>query len=574
VTDVRVHTLALAAALCAVLSPACGGGNGNGNGETTATGPAARPGTTENQINPRPRDQVQDGGTLTWPINQVPPVFNYHHVDGTLYDNANIMDALMPHVIRTDAAGTPAWDRDYLASEPLLATTPAQVVTYAIHPRAAWDDGTPITWEDFYWQWKANNGEDPAYQIASTNGYADIETVQRGRDDREVVVTFKHPYADWMAVFNPFYPASTNRDAKIFNDGWRERPVLTAGPFKIEGVDQTAKTVTIVRNERWWGQPAKLDRIVYRAIEQNAQIDALANGEVDFMDIGPDANTYNRAREIAGVEIRVAGGPNFRHLTINGTSPNLQDVRVRRALAVAIDRAAIARALLGPLGVAPEPLGNHIFMSNQAGYRDNSGEVGTFNPDRARQLLDEAGWTLEGSARRKDGRALEINMVIPSGVATSRQESELMQNMLAQIGVALRINVVPLPAFFDRYIRPGQFDFTVFSWIGTPFPISSSRSLYAKPRLGVDGQLDIQQNYARVGSDEIDALFTRANGELDRAAAIEIANQIDRLIWEEVHSLTLYQRPELIATKQGLANFGAFGFAQPPVHQDIGWTRP
>jgi peptide/nickel transport system substrate-binding protein len=210
----------------------------------------------------------------------------------------------------------------------------------------------------------------------------------------------------------------------VFNQGWREQPRVTAGPFRFEGINQTTKTITLVRNENWWGEPARLDRIVYRVLEATAQIDALANGEIDFFDIGPDANMYNRARGIAGVEIRSAGGPNFRHVTINGTSPNLRDVRVRQALAMGIDRTAIARALLGPLGVSPEPLNNHIFMANQAGYRDNSGEVGQFNPERAGQLLDEAGWVLEGAVRRKDDRPLEITMVIPSGVATSRQESE------------------------------------------------------------------------------------------------------------------------------------------------------
>jgi glutathione transport system substrate-binding protein len=237
-----------------------------------------------------------------------------------------------------------------------------------------------------------------------------------------------------------------------------------------------------------------------------------------------------------------------------------------------IDRVSIARALLGPLGIDAVPLNNHIFMSNQEGYRDNSGEVGQYDPDKARALLDEAGWKLEGNVRMKDGKPLEINAVIPSAVQTSRQEMELVQNMLGQLGVTVRINTVPSDDFFDKYITPGQFDFTVFSWLGTPFPISSSKSIYVKPTQTADGRLEIQQNFARVGSDEIDALFAKANAEFDRAKAQEIANQIDALIWQEVHSLTLYQRPELVATKKDLANFGAFGFATPWPYQNIGWV--
>jgi peptide/nickel transport system substrate-binding protein len=289
------------------------------------------------------------------------------------------------------------------------------------------------------------------------------------------------------------------------------------------------------------------------------------------MDVGPDANKFNRAAEIEGVELRMAGGPNFRHLTINGTSPKLQDVRVRQALAMAISRPAIARALLAPLGIRATPLDNHIFMANQEGYRSNAGEVGTYNPERARQLLDEAGWKMEGGIRKKDGVPLEIVAVIPSGVATSKQETELMLNMLAQVGVRLVISVVPSPDFFSRYITPGQFDFTVFSWMGTPYPISSARSLYSKPTRNAAGELDVQQNYARIGTEEIDRLFDEGSRELDHAKAVEIANHIDALLWEEVHSLTLYQRPEIIATRARLANFGAFGFATW-VYQDIGWT--
>jgi peptide/nickel transport system substrate-binding protein len=563
----NLHTGAVLV-LATLLVVACGGREE----PAPATG-GALPSTTQNDINAMPRDQVQDGGTLTWPVSEIPPTFNYYHLDGTLKDNHEIMAALMPSVHRTDATGTPHWNRDYLEAEPALQTEPAQVVTYRINPKATWDDGTPITWEDFHWQWRASSGQNSAYVISSANGYENIASVERGQHDREVVVTFAQRFADWPALFDPIYPASTNRDPKVFNEGWRARPLVTAGPFRFDSLNQTTKTITLVRNDKWWGEPAKLDRIVYREMEATAQIDALANGEIDFFDIGPDANMYNRARGIAGVEIRTAGGPNFRHLTINGTSQNLQDVRVRRALAMAINRTAIARALLGPLGVSAEPLNNHIFMANQAGYRDNSGEVGQFNPQRAAELLDEAGWTLQGSVRQKDGRPLEITMVIPSGVATSRQESELIQNMLAQVGVTLRINVVPGPGFFDQYIIPGQYDFTVFSWIGTPFPISSSKSIYRKPTTGPEGELIIQQNFARVGSDEIDALYEQANAELDRARAIELANRIDALIWEQVHSLTLYQRPELYATKTGLANVGAFGFAQPPVYQDMGWAR-
>jgi len=144
--------------------------------------------------------------------------------------------------------------------------------------------------------------------------------------------------------------------------------------------------------------------------------------------------------------------------------------------------------------------------------------------------------------------------------------------MLGQIGVKVQIDTVPVDDFFPKYITPGQFDLTLFSWIGTPYPMSASRSLYAKPTRNAKGELQIQQNYARIGSDDIDRLFDQGAQELDRNKAIAIANRIDAAIWQEVHSITLYQRPEIYVCRKGLANFGAFGFASI-IYQDVGWAK-
>jgi peptide/nickel transport system substrate-binding protein len=222
--------------------------------------------------------------------------------------------------------------------------------------------------------------------------------------------------------------------------------------------------------------------------------------------------------------------------------------------------------------VPATPLGNHIYMANQKGYRDNSDGVGRYDPAAAARLLDAAGWRLSGAQRVRDGRPLEVRLIIPSQAASSKQAATLLQAMLAGVGVKLDIQPVPIAEFFDRYVNPGDFDLTLFAWGGTPFPISSSKSIYAKPRRGPAGELQVQQNYSRIGSDEIDRLFDEATGEFDESAAITLGNRIDTLIWQEVHSITLYQRPEIIPTTSRLGNFGAFGFASP-YYEDIGFRK-
>jgi peptide/nickel transport system substrate-binding protein len=562
----RRSLVALAAALGLIFT-ACGGGGGTKKEAGEATGKGG-PSSTAYDINAVERDKVADGGTMKWPVTEIPPNLNYHHLDGTLRDTSEIIQALMPSLFTFDAASVPTVNKDYLVSAELTAKDPKQVVTYKFNDKATWSDGTPITWADVEAQWKAQNGTNAAYKISSKNGYEQIESVVKGADDREAVVTFAQPYVDWKGLFSPLYPASTNNDPNVYNTGWVGKVPTTAGPFKFGNIDETAKTVTVVRDDKWWGTRAKLDQIIYRAIPADAQTDALINGEIDFIDVGPDVNKLQRASTAPGITIRKAGGPNFRHITINGTGEILKDVKVRQALAMAIDRDQIAKTLLGPLGVDPKPLQNHLYMANQKGYQDNAGVLSSPNVEEAKRLLDEAGWKVAGAVRKKDGKELTIRFVIPTQVLSSQQESSLVFKMLEAINVKVNINAVPSDDFFEKYINTGNFDFTVFSWIGTPFPVSSAKSIYALPK----GE-DIQQNYARVGSTELDALFDKATSEFDEPKAIEIGNQIDSEIWKEVHSLTLYQRPEIIASKTTLANFGAFGFATPPRYEDIGFIK-
>jgi peptide/nickel transport system substrate-binding protein len=79
----------------------------------------------------------------------------------------------------------------------------------------------------------------------------------------------------------------------------------------------------------------------------------------------------------------------------------------------------------------------------------------------------------------------------------------------------------------------------------------------------------IEQNFARIGSDQLDHVLDGAVQELDPQKAITLANQSDTLIWQEVHSVTTYQRPDIWGAKKGLANIGAYGFASI-AYEDIG----
>ncbi|WP_231619156.1 ABC transporter family substrate-binding protein [Nonomuraea sp. SBT364] len=558
-----VAAVAAVAAVTAALSlAACGGG---GAGRARPSGDAV---IMASDLNPMPRDRVGDGGTLRWGVNEFPAQWNRHHVDGHLAVAATISDALLPRPFVSDDRARMSVNRAYLIDARVTATTPKQVVTYKLNPLARWSDGKPVTWADYRAQWQALDGGDPAFHIASSTGYQDIEQVARGRDDYEVVVTFARPFGDWQALFGPLLPASANATPEAFDTAWLNRIPVTAGPFKVESLDQTAKTVTLVRDDSWWGDRAKLDRIVFRAAEQDSLIGMFGNGELDLADIGPSAPDHARAAATPGAEVRQAAAPDFRHFTLNGSRGPLRDIRVRQAVQLGLDREAIARSDLRGLDWPSTPLNSHFFMNTQQGYRDNAGELGVHDPARAGRLLDEAGWRLDGSVRRKDGHPLELRFVVPSGVQLSKSEGELAQSMLARIGMKLTIQAVPSDDFFAKYVIPGNFDIAPFAYIGTPFPVSSNYGVYAHAS---DGKT-WNANFGRTGSAAIDAAMARAARSLDPLRARAEANTADRLIWKQVNVLPLYQRPQLVAARQNLANAGARGF-QMLRYQDMGFSR-
>jgi peptide/nickel transport system substrate-binding protein len=477
----------------------------------------------------------------------------------------------MPGMFNVDAAAQPVVNTDYAVSAVLTATEPKQIVTYKLNPKATWDDGKPITEADFEAQWKALSGKDANFHIASSNGYEKVESVVKGADDKEIVVTFASPFVDWQGLFSPLYPASTNTEPAVFNEGWKDKALTTAGPFKMAAVDATGKTITLARNEKWWGRPAKLDRIIYRQIDRDAQTDALSNGEIDFLGIGSDVNRLKRAQETSGITLHHSSAPNFNHMTINGTSPILSDVNVRKALAMAINRQAIAKTLLGPLGVKTTPLGNHIYMTNQKGYEDNSKAL-AFDTAAAAKLLDDAGWKLSGNTRMKDGKPLSLRLPLPPSSTIGKQIAELLRAMVQRVGIVIDVQSVPGDDFFPKYVSLGNFDIVLFGWSGTPFPVTSAKSIYVTPKKLPDGTQDVQQNYARIGTPDIDRLFDEAAATFDIDKQITLGNQIDQLIWDEAHSLTFYQVPDIVASKEKLANFGSFGFASV-IYEDIGYKK-
>ncbi|MFE3504159.1 ABC transporter family substrate-binding protein [Kitasatospora sp. NPDC059160] len=611
----RVRQLTAAAA--ALLLAAGLGGCSDDRGRGPSPAPArAEPTATTGDVRAAERGAVRDGGTLSWALDGVPATLNVYQ-RGAGADSALLAHALYPSLFRPDERGRLVPDPDYLVgAESTPPGQQPQVVTYRLNPHAVWTDGTPLSAADLGAQRAALSGLDPAYRGGPAAGYEAVDSVAEGADPHEVKVTFRRPYAEWRALFGPLYPAAETATPAAFNRALTGTGHLSAGPYALTRYDEDGGRVTVERNPLWWGDRPKTDRIDFLATPPERRLDALDQGRLDVAPLtaavdravpppapspappspapsspasskggsaaaappeaAPEAvpeaaaSALRRAESLPGVTVHRAAAPSLTQLTLNATRGPLGDPALRRAVARAVDRRSIAEAALAPLGLPGAPLGSHLLAGDQEGYRDDSAAIG---PADAATLLDEAGWKLlNGSTRTKDGKELVLTLLVPAGSATARRTADALTADLDGYGIGVRTLTAPADTFVPEQLADGDYDLALFSWPVGPSPAVEQRAAYAKPRPDADGALESGGNYGRSGTEEIDRLFDRAVTELDPAARLDLLQEADVRIWQLGHSVPLYQRPELVGVRTGVAGAGAFGFGWPRF-QDVGRSR-
>ena len=538
----RIAALASAAILVVAgcSAPNRDGGSAGGNAEIGKS----------SDINPQDPASLKKGGNLRLAIGALASNFNTLNIDGNEADTASLLRPTMPRSFTIAPDGSMKVNTDYFTSVELTKTDP-QVVTYTINPKATWSDGAPITWEDIASQINATSGKDKAFAIASPNGSDRVASVTRGVDDKQAVVTFAQHYPEWRGMFagnTMLLPKSMTANPDVFNKGQLDKPGPSAGPFVVSSVDRTAQRVTLSRNPNWWGTPPLLDSITFLALDDAARIPALQNNTIDATGIA-SLDELKIAQGTEGISIRRAPGPSWYHLTFNGApGAILSDKALRQAVAKGIDRQAIVNVAQRGLVDNPTPLGNHIFVAGQEGYQDNSAVV-AFDPEKAKSELDALGWKLNGQFREKDGRQLVIRDVLYDS-QSGRQVAQVAQNSLAQIGVKLELDVKPANGFFTNYVNVGDFDITQFSWVGDAFALCCLNQIFTT---------DAESNFGKISSPQIDAKVEEVLDELDPTKARALANEVDKMLWDEVFSLALFQSPGNVAVRDSLANFGPSG---------------
>ncbi|MEO6471080.1 MAG: ABC transporter family substrate-binding protein [Aeromicrobium sp.] len=544
----RTAAVALAAALALTVSGCAKGNTSSDNSDNGATLPTTAWDSAKYA-------DVKQGGTLTLAISQLPDNYNNWQVNGGLQDTFDLQVPTMGGGVTTKSDGSWAIDKNYATSIKLTKQDP-ETIEVKLNKKGVWSDGKPIVAQDMINYWKSSNGTNKAFEAVSTGGFQDIGSVTQGADEYSYTVVFKKKNADWPNYVYPALPSLVTKEPKVFNKAYAKKMFPSAGPYVISKIDQNAQVITETPNPKWWGDKPKLDKIIFRVVDQSAQAQAFANKEIDAVSIGQDKASYDTAKKRADVQIQRAGGLTWTHLTFNGTRGPLKDVKVRRAIAHAINREGMSAAANKPVGAPAVTQGSMIYMPGQKGYKDAATPAIGFDLKKSEALLKKAGYKKDSNGlQTKGGKKLTLNVVVPSDTPTNAQRAQLIQGYLKKVGITVKLDTVPTAKYFNDYVIPLNFDMVTFSWQGTAFPVSTTQSLF--------NPIDSGQNFTGITSPKLADLWNKANAELDLAKQIALANDIDKELYSYVPLVTIAPTPTIFGVAKGLVNYGSAQFEYP-----------
>jgi peptide/nickel transport system substrate-binding protein len=418
-------------------------------------------------------------------------------------------------------------------------------VTYRLRENARWGDGTPITADDIVFAWEA--GREPATGMGPAELYRSLHRIVVV-DPRTVTLHFDKLTFQYNAI-NDLRPLPAHLDRAIWQEDPRAyrtrtlydreptRPGLWFGPYRIVALT-TGASVTLERNENWWGDVPAFRRIVIRTIENTTALEAaLLAGQIDMIagELGLTLDQAIALERRTGNRFRIHYQPGliYEHIDLNLDNPALADARVREALLRGIDRKQIVERLFDNR----QPVA-HSFVNPLDWMHDDTLPATPFDPDGARRLLEEAGWRPgpDGIRRNAAGERLALELMTTAGNRSRELVQQVLQGMWRQIGIDIRIRNEPPRVFFGETVSKRRFQaMALFAWISSPENVP--RTILHSTEIPTEARNWSGQNYTGFRNQEMDDLIEKLPLILDREER--------RPMWRRVQEIYMTERPVL-----------------------------
>jgi ABC-type transport system substrate-binding protein len=498
--------------------------------------------------------------------------FNPH----TLADLTPISEAvaglLLPSAFHQTPLGRWELDRTLLSAAEVTNTAPF-TVTYRIRRNAQWSDITPIAAEDFGYlaeQMRSQPG------VVDSAGYQLIDQVISRDGGKTAEVIFHRPYAGWRTLFRHLLPAHLLKDAP---GGWSKAldagvPV-SGGPFTMTLVDRSRGEIVLERNDRYWDTPTQLGRIRFRQGGEGAVVDALRTGGVQGALFGrPNAITSSLLRTAGlGVSPTVVPQPVLVSVLLRPASRVLSDQRMRTAVAAVLDRRSLIATGTGSGPSAALRADSAVLAPSAPDYRASAPAAGvpvTLDPDTARRLLTDAGYTRGPTGWVRAGRPLHLVVAAPANREPYGTLAARVVDQLRSAGIEAELREVDPDELFGTLLGPSgnlaagggtallpppvvtraNIDIAVLPQPAAGLPATQLESWYGCPLVVPARVAPAPPNPARFCDMALQPMIERALTQDDPAGPVPPT--VEAALWARVVTIPLFQPASLLITTSQL----------------------
>ncbi|WP_280770631.1 ABC transporter substrate-binding protein [Salipaludibacillus daqingensis] len=425
--------------------------------------------------------------------------------------------------------------------------------TFHLRDDVLWHDGEPFTAEDvaFTFNEITLNDELGANNSSYFNEVNEVEAV----DDHTVIFHMNSPVAAMPAYlsFNteiiPKHIFEGEEDPWSVNSFNKDNPIGT-GPFKMSEYT-SGQSVLLERYDDYHGETALLDEVEYRVLSDvNTHVAQIMSGELSIFALD-DLASVEQLENTEGIDVLSRETPRFFWISLNQEDERFQDTEVRQAMVHAIDRQNIIDTTLQGFGT----IANHGIAPALEEYYNPDVPGLEYDPDRAIELLAEAGWEQnEDGILERDGETFEIDFEI--GIQGDLEPiSQLVQQYLIAVGFDINLETMEWNTMIDKVVIDRDYEMSLNWW---RYPADPDLYAYLhSSNAGTGNNIPGYQN------DEMDALLEAGSQESEVADRVEIYQELQELMAVEQPYLFLWYPQEAqirIDSLQGVPEL-AFGDA-------------
>jgi peptide/nickel transport system substrate-binding protein len=355
---------------------------------------------------------------------------------------AGLADILATNLI---GEGLTRWKKDTLEVEPALAVSwranaDATVWTFRLRQGVKWHDGAPFTAEDVAFTFDLITNKE--VRAAAASQIEGLKSTTVTAPD-EVRLTFAHPISSlpvMLAYRMPIVPRHAIEGQDLNQPANFVKKPIGTGPFMFSRAI-SGQSWSVVRNPNWWGGRVALAGVDLRiSADANSAVAQLKSESVDVALIQPQ---QIGTLEGGPVSVSVVEQPSVYYVTLANNKAPFDDVRVRKALNYAVDTQAIIKAVVS--GYATRATG--IIAPSIKGYTEDVFKY-QYDPEKAKALLAEAGWTMTNGKLMKGGQPMQIELTTSTGVVGGPQLTQIIQQQLGQVGIDATIKMVDFRALW------------------------------------------------------------------------------------------------------------------------------